>query len=90
MSGRNAIGAKPSRTVEQRREFQVAVAVGARQRGAAGCILPNEVRHDRVVELALEIQDVMGNSQRGGDPASVIQIVERAATAERLTAALIV
>ncbi len=85
------VGAEAARVLGEGRELQVAVAVRARQRRPAGCVLLHEVRHDLLVELPLEIDDVVGDVDPGGDAPRVVQIVNRAAAAERrLALALIV
>ena len=82
MTCRNVIGAERAGTLEQRRELQVAVAVHARKRRAPIHVLTHEVRDDLLVELALEVHDVVRNTDGGGDAPSVVQVVERAAAAE--------
>ena len=83
MAGRDSIGAESVRAIEQRGELQIAVAAGARQRGAPGGVLTHEIRDDVLVKLPLEVDDVVRNANRRGDAAGVVQIVERAAAAER-------
>src|SRR5207302_10631499 len=56
VTGGDRVGAEPARPLDQRGELQVAVTVGARNRRAAGSVLADEVRHDFVVELPLEIE----------------------------------
>ena len=83
MPGGDGVGAECLRAIEQRGEFQIAVAVGARQRRAPGRVLTDEIRHDVILKLPLEVDDVVGNADRGRDAAGVMQIVDRAAAAER-------
>jgi hypothetical protein len=78
------------RSLEKRRELQIAVAMRTRQRRPARCVLLNEIRDDGVPELALEIDDVVRKADDGGDAARVVEIVERAATAPRLLAAALI
>jgi hypothetical protein len=72
-----ALGAR-----RQGRELQVAVAVHAGDRRPACRVLADEVRHDRLAELPLEVDDVVGNSDLRRDPARVVEIVDRAARPE--------
>ena len=55
----------------------------AGERRPAGGVLADEVRHDLLVELALEVQDVVRDVDGGRDAPGVVQIVDRAAAAER-------
>ena len=82
MAGRHEAGAEPLGARGERGELQIAVAVHARNRRAAVRVLPHEVRHDGLVELPLEIDDVVGDAQLAGDAAGIVQIVDRAAGAE--------
>src|SRR4029453_18221861 len=59
-----------------------AVAVRAGKGRAARSVLPDEVRHDLLVELPLEIQDVVWDTDRCCHFPSIVQIVERTAAAE--------
>jgi len=90
MTRGDVLGAKTARTIEERRELQVAVAVRARNGRAARRVFADEVRDDRVLELPLEVEDVVRDAERPGDAPRVVQIVERAAAAKGLAAALIV
>ncbi len=75
----------------ERRELQVAVAVHARNRRSAARVLLHEVRDHLIGELALEIDDVVRDTDAGGDTPRVVQIVDRAAGAEaHLSLALVI
>jgi hypothetical protein len=80
---RDRLGVEPLGPLDERGELQIAVAVHARDRRPARRVLADEVRDDVLFERPLEIDDVMRNADRGGDAARVIQVVERAAAAER-------
>ena len=69
--------------VEQLGELEIAVAVRARNGRAPRHILAHEVRHHVLAELRFEIDDVVGDADGGGDAAGVVEIVDRAAGAER-------
>ena len=89
--GGDRLRAEALRAGRERRELQVAVAVDARNRRPARGVLLDEVRHDVLAELALEVDDVVGDAEARGDAACVVEVVDGAAAAEtRLTAALIV
>src|SRR5687767_406847 len=91
MSCRHHFSPVGHRSIEQRGKFQVAVAVHAWNRRASGNVFAYEVRHDRPLELALEIDDVVGNVETAGHTAGVMQIVEAATAAiTRVALALIV
>ena len=81
MSRRHDFCAVGHRSIEQRGELQVAVAVRARNRRAAGDVLVDEVRHDRPLKLALEIDDVVRDVEAPGHTAGVVEVVEAAAAA---------
>ena len=90
VSGRHLLGTQAARAVKERRKLQVAVAVRTGQWRAPRRVLANEVRDDRVLELAFEIQNVVWNTECVRDTLGVVQIVERAATAKGLLPSLIV
>ena len=91
MARRDGLGAEAARPVDERGELQLAVAARARQGSPSGRVLADEIRHHLLVELPLEVQDVMRDVDRGRDAPRVVEIVERAAAAERsLSVALIV
>jgi hypothetical protein len=91
VAGGDRVGAEAGRAIDERRELQVAVAVRAGKGSAARGVLPDEVRHHLLVELALEIQDVVRDADRRRHFAGIVQIVERAAAAEGgLTLGLVV
>src|SRR5207249_1811319 len=46
-------------------------------------VLVDEIRHHLLVELPLKIEDIVRDVERGGHAPRVVQVVERAATAER-------
>src|SRR5262249_45829445 len=77
------LGGKSHPTLDQRGELQVAVAVHAGDGRASRRVLAHEIGDDVVLELALEVDDVVGDADGGRDPARVVEIVERAAAAER-------
>ena len=79
---RHELRAEPVGAVDERRELQVAVAVDARDRRAAGRILADEVRDDGLGELRLEIDDVVRDADARGHAARVVEVVDRAARAE--------
>jgi hypothetical protein len=80
--------AEPDGALEQRRKLQVAVAVRARQRRPPARVLPHEVRDDGLLELPLEVDDVVGESEDAGDTPRVVEIVERATAPEFRSAVL--
>ena len=82
VTGRHEIGVEALRPVQQGAEFEVAVAVHARDRCAPGRILADKVRDDLVLELTLEIDDVMGDANDGGGPTRVVKVVERTTATE--------
>jgi hypothetical protein len=82
VSGRDRVGAEAGRAIDERRELQVAVAMRAGKGRAARGVLPDEVRDDLLVELPLEIQDVVWDTDRRCHFPSIVQIVERTAAAE--------
>ena len=82
VAGRHQACAKPLGARGERGELQIAVAVHARNRRAAAGVLAHEVRHDGLVELPLEIDDVVGNTQLACDSPGVVQVVDGAARAE--------
>ena len=82
VTGCHEIGVEALRPVQQGAEFQVAVAVHARDRCTPGRILADKVRDDVVLELTLEIDDVMGDANDGGGPTRVVKVVECATAAE--------
>jgi len=83
MAGRHGVGAEAARPIDERGELQVAVAMRAGQRRASRRVLADEVRDDLLVELLLEVDDVMRDVDGGGDAPRIVEIVERAAAAER-------
>ncbi len=83
MAGRDGVGSEARRTLEQRGELQIAVAVRAGQGSPPGRILADEVRDDMLVELPLEVEDVVRYPDRGRHAPRVVQILNRAAAAER-------
>ena len=82
VSGRDGLGVEPPRALHERRELQLAVAVHAGDGRPARGVLAHEVHDDLGLELLLEIHDVVGHAQRRGDPAGVVEVVERAAGPE--------
>src|SRR5688572_16597473 len=91
VSGGDDLGAIGDRPVEQRRKLQVAVAVSAWDRRATRDVLTDEIRNDRPLELALEVDDVVRDVQAPGHAAGVMEIIEAAAAAiSRLAITLVV
>ena len=91
VSGRDRVGAEPLRSIDERRELQIAVAVRAGKRRTARGVLANEVRHDLLVELPLEVDDVVRDADSRCDAPRIVQIVDRTAAAERgLTLRLVI
>ena len=88
VSGRDELGAKSLGSACQRCELQIAIAVNTWNRRAARRILADEIGDDRIGELALEIHDVVWNPEPGGDAPGIVEIVDRAARAERTRAGL--
>jgi hypothetical protein len=86
VSGCETLRTESSSAIEQRRELQVAVAMRTRDWRPARRVLVDEVRDHGVAELSLEVDDVMGETVRGRHATRIVQIVERAATAELLAA----
>ncbi len=82
VSGGDGIGAQSPGSIEQRGELQIAVAARAGQRRASRRVLADEVRDHLFLELALEIQDVVGDIDGSRHPPGVVQVVERAAAPE--------
>ena len=85
---RHDVRIKPRRTVDEGRKLEVAIAMAARNRRAAGRVLTDEVVHHCGLELALEIQDVVWNSDRGRDLSGILQVIEGAAASEAVRHAL--
>ena len=83
VAGGHPVRAEPAAPIGERGELQVAVAVRAGQRRPPRRILPHEVRDDHLFELPLEVDDVVGNLQRGGHAPRVVEIVDRTAAAKR-------
>ena len=84
----HGLGAEPARPLRERGEFEIAVAVRAGQRRAAGCVLVHEIRDHVLFELLFEVEDVVRNPDRRGHAPRIVQIVNRAAAAERAPAGL--
>ena len=85
MAGGDRVGAEAARALEQRRELQVAVAVRAGERRAARRrTRATKFDDDLLVELPLEVQDVVRDVDGRGHAPRVVQVVERAAAAERV------
>ena len=82
MTGGNRVGAEGLRALDERRELQVAVAVHAGDGRASGRVLAHEVRHDVLLELVFEVDDVVGNADRPSRAPRVVQVVDRAAAPE--------
>src|SRR6185503_10263994 len=70
------------RPCQQRAELDVAIAGDAWHRGAAGAVLVGEARDDRAVELALAVEEVVGDTQRARHSARVGDGVRGAAAPE--------
>ena len=89
MSGRDELGAEPLGALDQRRELQIAVAVHARNRRAARRRTRARSSQSTVsANCSLEVDDVVGDADPGGDAPRVVEIVDRAARAEARTLAL--
>ena len=86
VAGRDRVGTEAAGPLGERGELEIAVAAGAGERRPSGRVLAHEIRYHVVVELALEIDDVVRDADRGGDTPCVGQILERAAAAERARA----
>ena len=82
VAGRNGVGAEGGGAVQQMRELQLAVALHAGDRGATDGILPDERRDDRGIELPFEVHHVVRDAERGGRASRIVQVIERAASAE--------
>jgi hypothetical protein len=80
--GGNRFGAEALRSVDQRRKFQIAVAMHARNRRPSRRVLAHEVGDHVLLELVLEVDDVVRDADRARDAARVVQVIERAAAAE--------
>jgi hypothetical protein len=76
------VGPQTARALQQCGEFQIAVAVRTRERGASRRILADEVGDDLRVELALEVQNIVRDIDRRRHAPGIVQVVERAAAAE--------
>ncbi len=81
VSRRDRVAGEPSGAFPERRELDLGVARGARDRRLPGQIGGDEGAHDVAAELLLEVEHVVADSQRPGDAARVGQIVQRAASA---------
>ena len=89
VAGRDRVGAEAAararRSVANFRSLlQCAQGIGVRPAAYSR----DEVRDDLLVELPLEVHDVVRNVDRRRDAPRVVQIVERAAAAERASAPL--
>ena len=88
---RDIVGVERAGALGQRRELQVPVAVDTGNRRPATDVLAHEVRDHLIVELALEIDDVVGNADARRYPPGVVQVVDRATGAEAdLSLALVI
>ena len=76
MAGGDAIGADLPRGDEELIELHVIVAMRARNRRAAFEVVVDERPNDGELELALEIDDVIGNAEMLGDAARVVDVVD--------------
>src|SRR5262245_63461782 len=83
MPGRDEVRAQPFRPTHECCKFQIAVAMDAGNRGAAGGVLADEIGDDRVGELSLEVDDVVRDAELCGYSTGVVKVVNRTATAER-------
>ena len=83
VAGGDRVRAEARGAVGERRELQVAVAVRAGQRRPPAAYSRTKFDDDLLVELPLEVQDVVRNVERRGHAPRVVQIVDRAAAAER-------
>ena len=83
MPGGHRSRAERPGAIGQRGELQIAVAMRAGQRRTPGGVLLHEVRHDLLVELPLEVQDVVRDIDRRRDAPRIVQVVDRAAAPER-------
>ena len=69
------------RLVENRGELDALVAAQARVRGAAGCVLVDEVLYDVIGETLGKIPYIEGNAEHVGRASRVVRVFDRAATA---------
>ena len=91
MAGGHRCGVERAGTVEQVRELQIAVAMDARDRRAAGGVLVDEVADDVRVERGLVVDHVVGDAElRGGAVGRRADLDGTAATEARRTLALVV
>ena len=83
MAGRQRVGAKAERAIEQRRELQIGCC-SARTGSACARMLYSRTKFDTtvLVEAVLEIEDVVRDADCRGDAPRVVQVVEGAARAE--------
>jgi len=82
MAGRDGLGPECFGALHERRKLQVAVAVNAWNRRTSRRVLAHEIRDDVLLELALEIDDVVGDPDRARHAPRVVEIVDSAAAAE--------
>src|SRR5581483_2608836 len=80
MAGGEQIGANLASRDQQLVELQVVVAKAARNRRAAGEIFLHERLHNVALETLFLVDDVIRDADGLGDTASVVNVVERAAT----------
>jgi hypothetical protein len=80
VTGRDGLAVvQPPGTPEERAELHIRIAVDTRAGGLAAEIRCKERLEDPRVELALEVHDVEGDPESGGDPPRVVRGIERAA-----------
>src|ERR1700722_4644859 len=79
MAGGEAGGADLPRHAGEGGEFNVGVAIGAGDGGAAGEILVDERADDARLKLVFEIHDVVGEVEVLGDALGVVDVVDGAA-----------
>jgi hypothetical protein len=87
VAGGDKLGVESRGTLSERRELQVAVAMNAGNGRPAACVLVHEIRDHLIGELALEVDDVVRDTDAGRDTPRVVQVVDGTAGAEprRLT-----
>ena len=79
MAAGQCLRADLTRHDEQLIELKMVIAQAARNRRPAGKIIFNKRLHDFTLESLLVIDHVVRNTDRLGDPPSIVNVVQRAA-----------
>ena len=81
MAGRQRVGAEILCGIEQVAKLDLLIAGHARDRRLAGDVAVRKARHDGRSKAALVVEHVVGNAERLGDAARVVDVLAGAAAA---------